>query len=213
MCTCMHVDWTLGENLSSYSFILRHHTLFLFEKGSVTGLGSPIRLHRLSGKPPGFYWLQFPSTDHKHTTLPFFFFSFFFFQVDSGDQTLVFTLVGPTLYWPNHLPGSSFFSVIRGWTRWHFFPHFRLRELEGRCFQIVIMELQARLLGRLNLVTFVIFPNARISIITQTHMHSCTHTLTHSLISIKEAEKCHQWMQLLNSIFLMPAPCRPGMDL
>lgn len=212
MCTCMHVDWTLGENLSSYSFILRHHTLFLFEKGSVTGLGSPIRLHRLSGKPPGFYWLQFPSTDHKHTTLPFFFFSFFFsggfWGSDSGFHTC-----GTNTLLTKLSPWFIIFSVIRGWTRWHFFPHFRLRELEGRCFQIVIMELQARLLGRLNLVTFVIFPNARISIITQTHMHSCTHTLTHSLISIKEAEKCHQWMQLLNSIFLMPAPCRPGMDL
>lgn len=186
MCTCVHVDWTLGENLWSHSFILRHHTLFLLEKGSVTGLGSPIRLHRLSGKPPGFSCLQFPSTDHKHTTPVFFFFRW---------------ILGIRL-WFSHLWDQHFidqtislvhhFFCDQRMNQMTFFPHFPLRELEGRCFQIVIMELKARLLGRLNLVTFVIFPNARISIITQTHMHSCTHTLTHSLISIKEAEKCHQ---------------------
>lgn len=42
------------------------------------------------------------------------------------------------------------------------------------------MELEARLLGRVNLVTFVILSNPKISIITQTHVHSRTHTCTHS---------------------------------
>lgn len=56
-------------------------------------------------------------------------------------------------------------------------------------------------------MTFVIFPNPKISIIIQTHMHSRTYTLRHSLIRVKEAEKCHKWTQLLNSIFfLIPAP-------
>lgn len=206
MCTWVCMDWTLGENFWSHSFILRHHTLFFLEKGSVTGLGSPIRLHRLSDKPQDFSCLQFPSTDHNHTALPFFF----------------MWILGVKLWfshlWDQHLIGQAI-SLVHHFFLWSedepgdIFPHFPLRELEGRCFQIVIMELKARLLGRLNLVTFVIFPNPRISIITQTHGRSCTHALTHSFISIKEAGTCHKWTQLLNSISLMPAPCRPGMVL
>lgn len=116
---CVHVcmDWTLGENLWSQSFILRHHTLFFcLRKGLSLAWGPQLGYTDCLTSPRISPVFSFPAlittTQHSH----------FFFQVDSGGQTLVFSFVRPTLYWPSHPPSSSFFSVIRGWTRWHFPP-------------------------------------------------------------------------------------------
>lgn len=187
----MHVDWTLGENLSSFHSFLGTTHFFCLKKGLSLAwvpqsdytdcLASP------QGSPGFSFLVLITSTQHSR----FFSFLFFFFRWILGIRLWFSHL------WDQHFIDQTI-SLVRHFfcdqrmNQMTFFPHFPLRELEGRCFQIVIMELKARLLGRLNLVTFVIFPNARISIITQTHVHSCTHTLTHALISIKEAEKCHQ---------------------